>query len=112
MKRFFRILCLLICLTLLPLPVPAETAEAPAPDVRVLLRRLNLTDRADLTLDGSYTAAMDGRVQMSFPRGAEVTVLIREGELYLFYAGFSLRVGDEITFQRNQSDATVNGLRF
>ncbi len=112
MKRFFRILCLLICLTLLPLPSPAETAEAPAPDVRVLLRRLNLTDRADLILDGAYTAAMDGRVQMSFPRGAEVTVLIREGELYLFYAGFSLRVGDEITFQRNQCDATVNGLRF
>ena len=112
MKRFFRILCLLLCLTFLPAIAPAESAESPAPDVRVLLRRLNLTDRADLTLDGSYTAAMNGQVGMAFPRGAQVTVLIREGELYLFYAGFSMRVGKEITFVRNQSEQAPNGLRF
>ncbi|MBQ2954582.1 MAG: SpoIID/LytB domain-containing protein [Clostridia bacterium] len=111
MKRFFRILCVMLCLMLLPLPASARAAD-PAPDVRVLLRRLNLTDRADLTLDGSYTAASGGQVEMAFPRGAEVTVLIREGELYLFYAGMSLRVGDEITFVRNQSADEVNGLRF
>lgn len=112
MKRFYRILCLLLCLTLLPLAAPAESEDSPAPDVRVLLRRLGLTDRADLTLDGSYTAAVNGKVQMSFPRGAQVTVQIREGEIYLFYAGFSLHVGDEITFVRNQSENAPNGLRF
>ena len=112
MKRFFRILCLLLCLTFLPAIAPAESAESPAPDVRVLLRRLNLTDRADLTLDGSYTAAMNGQVGMAFPRGAQVTILIREGALYLFYAGFSMRVGKEISFVRNQSEQAPNGLRF
>ena len=113
MKRFFRLICLLMCLTLLPVSAPAARAEdAPAPDVRVLLRRLNLTDRADLILDGAYTAQVDGAVMMSFPRGAEVTILIREGELYLFYAGFSLLVGEEIIFVRNQSSDTVNGIRF
>ncbi|MBR3764638.1 MAG: SpoIID/LytB domain-containing protein [Clostridia bacterium] len=113
MKQFFRMLCLLMCLTLLPFAAPAARAEdAPAPDVRVLLRRLNLTDRADLILDGAYTAQVDGTVMMSFPRGAEVTILIREGELYLFYAGFSLRVGDDITLVRNQSTEQVNGIRF
>lgn len=114
MKRLFRALCLLLCLTLMPLSVPAkaETGESPAPDVRVLLRRLGLTDRADLVLDGTYTAATDGRTEMSFPRGAEVTVQIRQGELYLFYAGMSLHVGDNITFQRSASDTTPNGLRF
>ena len=113
MKRFFRLLCLLMCLTLLPISIPAARAEdAPAPDVRVLLRRLNLTDRADLILDGAYTAQVDGSVMMSFPRGAEVTILIREGDLYLFYAGFSLRVGREIIFVRNQSSDEVNGIRF
>ena len=113
MKRFFRLLCLLMCLTLLPVSIPAARAEdAPAPDVRVLLRRLNLTDRADLILDGAYTAQVDGSVMMSFPRGAEVTILIREGDLYLFYAGFSLRVGREIIFVRNQSSDEVNGIRF
>ncbi len=59
MKRLFRALCLLLCLTLLPLSAPAAT-DKPAPDVRVLLRRLALTDRADLTLDGSYTASCGG----------------------------------------------------
>lgn len=111
MKRLFRALCLLLCLTLLPLSAPAAT-DKPAPDVRVLLRRLALTDRADLTLDGSYTASCGGEVLMAFPRGAQVTVQIREGELYLFYAGFSLRVGKEITFVRNQSAESPNGLRF
>ena len=113
MKRFFRMICLALCLTLLPLaPLQAQEAASPAPDVRVLLRRLNLTDRADLTLDGAYTASTGGQVVMAFPRGAEVTVQIREGVLYLFYAGFSLQVGSEITFHRNESAEAINGIRF
>ena len=48
MKRFLRLLCVLLCLALLPLPALGEDS---APNVRVLLRRLNLTDRADLTDD-------------------------------------------------------------
>ena len=32
--------------------------------------------------------------------------------MYLFYAGFSLRVGDDITLVRNQSTEQVNGIRF
>lgn len=116
MKHLLRALCLLMCLTLLPLSAPAETAvtpDSPAPDVRVLLRRLGLTDRADLVLDGVYTAEMDGETAISFPQGAEVTVQVREGGMYLFYAGMSLRVGDEITFVRNESgDNAHTGLRF
>ena len=112
MKRLLRLVCLLLCLTLLPLSFTTADQEAPAQDVRVLLRRLNLTDRADLILDGEYTASSGGKMTMAFPRGAQVTVQIREGELYLFYAGFSLRVGKEITFVRNQSAESPNGLRF
>ena len=52
-RRLAMILCLLLCFTFLPL---TASAEAPGPTVRVLLRRLNLTDRADLILDGAYTA--------------------------------------------------------
>ncbi len=113
MKLFLRLVCLLVCLTLACAVLPGTaSAEDPAPDVRVLLRRLGLTDRADLLLEGEYTASLDGRVEMAFPRGAKVTVLIREGELYLFYAGMSLHVGKEITFIRNGSDISPNGLRF
>ncbi|MBQ8201749.1 MAG: SpoIID/LytB domain-containing protein [Clostridia bacterium] len=116
MKRILRALCLLLCLVLLPLSAPAETAapgESPAPSVRVLLRRLNLTDRVDLVLDGVYTAALGEDVSMAFPQGSKVTVLIREGELYLFYQGMSLHVGSSITLIRNESgDNARTGLRF
>ncbi|MBQ3485213.1 MAG: SpoIID/LytB domain-containing protein [Clostridia bacterium] len=115
MKRFFRALCLLLCLTLLPLFAAAETAvtdDSPAPDVRVLLRRLNLTDRADLVLDGLYTAAVEGEVLMAFPQGAEVSVQVREGEIYLFYEGMRLRAGASLTFVRNDSGKDRTGLRF
>ena len=110
MKRF---LCLVLALLLLPLWVSAEETEAPAPTIRVLLRRLNLTDRADLILDGVYTAATGREATMAFPKGSQVTVQIRENELYLFYAGMSLRVGDELRFIRNASSASESeGIRF
>ena len=108
-KRLVSLLCLLLCAALLPLTV---LAEEPAPSVRVLLRRLGLTDRADLILDGAYTAKVDGRVIMSFPRKAEVTVAIRSGELYLFYEGMNMRLGGEVTFVRNASADDKTGIRF
>ena len=110
-RRLAMILCLLLCFTFLPLTV---SAEAPGPSVRVLLRRLALTDRADLILDGAYTAKVGGQVLMSFPRKAEVTITIRSGELYLFYEGMAQRLGGEVTFVRNASgdDDGRTGIRF
>ena len=110
MKRFLRLLCVLLCLALLPIPALGEDS---APNVRVLLRRLNLTDRADLILDGVYTAATGGAASMAFPKGSRVTVQIRSGQIYLFYQGMSLRVGESIRFIRNASNsADPEGLRF
>ena len=113
MKRILRAICLLMCLMLLPVYAVAEEAQAPAPTVRVLLRRLALTDRADLVLDGLYTVSAGKDTVMSFPKGSEVTVLIREGQLYLFYQGMSLQLGSNVTFVRNERPGeTVNGIRF
>ncbi len=110
-KRLVQLLCLILSLALVPLYAQAESAEAPAPEVRVLLRRLNLTDRADLILDGAYTVSVDGNVRIAFPNKAEVSVVIRSGELYLYYEGMSLRLGDEVTFIRNAGQER-SGLRF
>ena len=53
MKRLLRAVCLVLCWTLLMAGMPGKaSAEEAAPMVRVLLRRLQLTDRADLTLAG------------------------------------------------------------
>ena len=111
MKRLALLMSLILLVLTLPLCASAEEA---APNVRVLLRRLGLTDRADLILDGVYTAAVDGEVVMGFPVNAEVTVSIRSGELYLFYEGLRMHLGDEVTFVRNVSggDDARTGLRF
>ena len=111
MKRLVQLICMLLCIALLPMYAVAEAAEAPGPQVRVLLRRLNLTDRADLILDGPYTAQVDDQVLMAFPEGAKVSVTIRSGELYLFYEGLRLRLGDEVTFIRN-AGKDRSGIRF
>ena len=110
-KRLVQLICLMLCLAMLPVYAGAEATEAPGPQVRVLLRRLNLTDRADLILDGPYTAQVDGQVLMAFPEGAKVSVTIRSGELYLFYEGLRLRLGDEVTFIRN-AGRDRSGIRF
>lgn len=111
MKRLSRLICIALCLMLIPLAAPAE--EGSAPTIRVLLRRLSLTDRADLTLDGSYTAATDGAAVMAFPKGSQITVQIRAGELYLFYQGMSLRLGPQLRLIRNATDSQAQeGIRF
>ncbi len=113
MKRLVQMLALMLCVLLLPLTGQAASPEEAAPNVRVLLRRLGLTDRADLILNGVYTASVDGRVIMAFPQGAEVTVSIRSGKLYLFYAGLRLELGDEVRFIRNAGgNDERTGIRF
>ena len=74
-----RVSLLLACLLLVCLLVPAVSSakdEAPS-TVRVLLRRLYLTDRADLTLTGRYLARSAGGTELLLPEGAKVTVTLQ-----------------------------------
>ncbi len=113
MKAAKRVLCLLLCLFLTPLYALAAEENAPAPNVRVLLRRLGLTDRADLTLDGVYTVEGEKELQMIFPRGSQITIQIRQGVLYLYYAGMNLRAGKALTLTRHAvAEGDAGGLRF
>ncbi len=112
MKKCLQVLSLLLCLMLIWPAHSALAEDGEAPKVRVLLRRLALTDRADLILDGNYTAQVDGEVRMAFPQGAEVAVVIRSGTLYLFYEDMSMRLGREVLFIRNESGNDRSGLRF
>lgn len=113
MKRLLRAVCLVLCWTLLMEGMPGKAlAEEAAPMVRVLLRRLQLTDRADLTLAGAYTVRVGGEDLMALPENAQVTVQIRSGALYLFYDGMSMRLGKSAEFRRNQSGSAMPGLRF
>lgn len=118
MSRAMCLLCAVWCALLLPaLPAAraekASTAAEPAPTVRVNLRRLGLTDRADLWLDGVYTIQTGGGTTLSFPRGSKITVQMRDAELYLFYEGMSLRAGNSVYLQQNRTDSqSTDGVRF
>ena len=113
--RFIRFVCLLLCITLFPFVIPsaAHYAEAAAaPNVRIHLKRLALTDRADLWLDGLYTAGSSDAT-LAFPEGSSVILQVRGSDIYLFYEGLSMRMGKSVTFWQNDTgSADYQGIRF
>ena len=108
MKQFFAIL--LCCLLLLPgLPVSSELKDEPAPLIRVCLRRLTLTDRADLVLDGSYTLESSG-YSLFIKEGSEITLQLHDNVIYLYTSDMRMRCGTELHLVRHGSSR--GGLRF
>ena len=99
----------LALLLMLALPLCAAQAQdmtlpsAGARDqtVRVYLSRLNLTDRMDLTLVSAYSVHTQAGAQLHFQAGSEVTVLLRDGALYLYYEGMSQLAGQSVTLLRD-----------
>ena len=107
-----KLICLALSLSLLlTLCVsPAAAAESgEAPSVRVLLRRLALTDRADLSLTGAYTASWGGDSRMLLPAGCGITVQIRSGRLVLFYREAALDCGAKLTLRRVAAEDAGSG---
>lgn len=82
--------------------------------LRVLLSRLNVTDRLDILVDGAYTLsnANAGEATMIFERGSELTIIKRNDSLYVYYKGMSWNAGNTLFFTRfSEPDKDVNGLR-
>ena len=76
-----KLLCLLLVCVLLPAAASAR-GENPS-DVRVLLRRLSLTDRTDLTLTGRYLVRSASGTELLLSDGSKVTVKIEDKQLIL-----------------------------
>ena len=107
-----RLLAILLCLALL-LPAAASAAKTSDPsDIRVNLRRLNLTDQAWLTLEGRYLVRCADGTELLLPDSARVTVFLRNNQLILFHGGLSVSAGKKLTFLRQQEDGTEPGIRF
>ena len=85
---------LLLCLTLL-LPSALAAKNPDRADIRVSLRRLNLTDAVWMTLEGRYLARCADGAELLLPAGANVTVFLRGGKLILFSGGVSAVLGEE-----------------
>ncbi|MBR3740301.1 MAG: SpoIID/LytB domain-containing protein [Clostridia bacterium] len=107
MKKSFRFAALALTLLLLLPPVLPAQAEKIEGVVRVLLTRLNLTDRMEVSLDGSYTLN-----EMAFQRGSKLTAAVSGGALMVYYEGMALDVGKQFTLVRHATeDGKENGLR-
>ena len=86
-KRWIAGLSALVMLLTIGLALPVG-ARAEKNTVRVLLTRLNLTDRLEIALDGSYT--LDG---MSFQRGSRLVLSCATGRIMAYYEGMALDSG-------------------
>ena len=102
------LIALLLTLPLLIASVPSVRAEKKmSGTVRVLLTRLNLTDRADISLDGSYTLN-----DIAFQRGSRLTAAAVDNEIYVYYEGMSLNAGKTLILTRHETDdGKENGVR-
>ncbi len=78
----------------------SASAEEAAPIIRVQLRRLNLTDRMDLILDGDYSLTGE-HLSASLESGASCIVQIRDGHLILFCDKVRMDAGSFLTFTRH-----------
>lgn len=112
--------CLMTLLLLLPFGALGTdagdtypTPEGSAPQtVRVQLTKLGGTERLDINLNGAYSAEL-GETTLMFGRGSDVTVLLKDGRMYLYYMGMSVDGGTELTLQRHpDATGTENGAIF
>ncbi len=107
MKIGFRFAALALALLMLLPPVLPARAEKTEGMVRVLLTRLNLTDRMEVSLDGSYTLN-----ELAFQRGSRLVIAISGGTLMAYYEGMALDAGKQLTLVRHETgDGQENGLR-
>ena len=104
-----KLLCLLLVLILLP---AAACAKDNASDIRVLLRRLNLTDRADMTLSGRWLVRSASGMALLLSDGVKVTVRAENRQLILYAGGVTAAMGTKVSFLRQESGDTVPGIRF
>ena len=110
--------CLMALALLFAIPALGEGAAIPAaqgaePEViRVLLTRLTAQQRLDINLNGLYSAQV-GETQLVFGRGADITVLLLDGRMYLYYADMRIDAGEGFTLTRHPAgDGLENGVRF
>ena len=103
---------LLSALLLIPAAGPIAAESDPSPEVRVLLRRLALTDRVDLTLQGRYLVRSAEGPEMLLPEGSQATVRIEGGELFLTWENAGVRLGASVDLIRQDSGEITPAVRF
>ena len=104
-QRLERWLAALTALLLCFAPaVPSRAESAPIPSagervdplVRVLLRRLQITDRIDVSLSSAYGL----RTELYLPGGSQLSFQLKENSIFVYCGGLTLNGGGDLTLTR------------
>lgn len=117
-KRWLAVLtALLLCISLAA-PVLADSADIPAagqtidPQVRVLLRRLQITDRMDVSLSSAYGLRTAQGTEVYLPGGSQVSFQLKENSIFVYCGSLTLNGGADLTLTRYADpDASEIGFR-
>ena len=105
-KRWLAALTALILLAGLAAPVLADSAEIPSagqtidPQVRVLLRRLQITDRIDVSLSSAYGLCTEQGTELYLPGGSQISFQLKEGNIFVYCGALTLNGGADLTLTR------------
>lgn len=103
MKRpLWQFFCLLALLITLSVFFPQANAQADA-IIRVYLRRLQVQDSLHIAVEGTYMLE-DG--SMYFQNGAQLDVVLREGQLVLHSGEIIVAMGDSMTMRRCEDEVS------
>lgn len=81
------------------------------PTVRVLLRRLNITNRMDITLSSAYGLTTSKGAELYFAGDSQLSFQLKAGQIYLYYEGVSMNAGTEV-FLTRYTDAGADEIGF
>ena len=111
-KRCFLMIVLTILVAFL-VPVSDVTGEVERTEVsadqiiRVLLTRLNTNERIDVTLVAPYTLLSASGAEMYFQPDSQLSFLLKNEKIYLYYQGMAVSVGNAVKLLRVDENATV-----
>ena len=105
-KRWLAALAALLLLAGLAAPVLADSAEIPSagqtidPQVRVLLRRLQITDRIDVSLSSAYGLCTEQGTELYLPGSSQISFQLKEGSIFVYCGALTLNGGADLTLTR------------
>ena len=117
-KRWLAALTALLLLAGLAAPVLADSAEIPSagqtidPQVRVLLRRLQITDRIDVSLSSAYGLCTEQGTELYLPGGSQISFQLKGNSIFVYCGALTLNGGVDLNLTRYADpDATEIGFR-
>ena len=105
-KRWLAALTALLLLAGLAAPVLADSAEIPSagqtidPQVRVLLRRLQITDRIDVSLSSAYGLCTEQGTELYLPGGSQISFQLKGNSIFVYCGALTLNGGADLTLTR------------